>query len=630
MCGIAGVARLHANAQPPSGEQLRVMCDTLVHRGPDDSGSDVTDEVGMCMRRLAIIDLAGGAQPFFNERRTVRAVYNGEIYNFRELRADLASRGHRFRSDSDGEVLVHLWEEYGEAFPEKLNGMFAIALYDAARHQLVLVRDRIGIKPLYWGATRDHLVFGSEVKALLASGLLPRDLNLAALSEFLAWEYVPSPRTLLNGVFKLEPGTLLIADLANGSIDQKTYWQLQPEKHHGTRSEKEWEELVDQKIRESVRRRLVSDVPLGALLSGGVDSSLVVANMGKGHAFSLGFDDPSYDELEWAKRVADALGVEHHFEVLEPQAAELFDSLMHFMDDPIADFSIFPTYLVSKLARKQVTVALSGDGGDELFGGYDTYLAHQTARIWQRLPHSLRRLVEPTIAGLKPTSEKKGLINKAKRFVEGVGYDAQLEHARWRLFAPAALRASLFTAEANESLSAAENEGSAEQHMRALLARGADRSGVNRQLYADLKSYLVDNCLVKVDRMSMACSLEVRVPLLDHELVELAFQIPDSLKIRRQQTKVLLKRVAARHIPRECAYRPKEGFSMPVKEWLRSELRPLMKELLDPQSLEQDGMFDSGAVTRLVNEHHEGRANHSHVLWAMMVFQDWKKRWLRQ
>jgi asparagine synthase (glutamine-hydrolysing) len=345
--------------------------------------------------------------------------------------------------------------------------------------------------------------------------------------------------------------------------------------------------------------------------------------MGPARTFSVGFDDPTYNELEWAQRVARHLGVSHEYEIIAPRASEMFDHLMDHLDDPIGDFSIFPTYMVSEHARRHVTVALSGDGGDELFGGYETFVAQGHARLWGRLPKVLRSgLIEPVINAVPPSAKKKGLINKAKRFVEGMDHSDDLLHTRWRLFVGEAQRQRLFTAEA---LAAMPTEVGA--HITEALARAAHRGEVDQMLYADMKSYLVDNCLVKVDRMSMANSLEARVPLLDKEVVELAFRVPERLKIAGGHTKVLLKEVAARHVPRECVYRPKEGFSIPIKHWLKTELKPLMDELLAPADLAAAGLFNVTEVGRLKAEHLADRANHSHALWAMMVFQDWRRRW---
>ncbi len=600
------------------------MCETILHRGPDDEGIHVEGGVGLGMRRLSIIDLSGGRQPIFNEDRTVRTVFNGEIYNYRELRQRLSGRGHRFETNSDTEAIVHAYEEYGVDFPTHLNGMFAIALHDVRNRKLCLVRDHLGIKPLYYIMTEDYLLWGSEIKTMLATDKYRPVLDIDGLGQFLAWEYVPGSQTLLSGVRKLEAGHLLEINLDNPLCKPRVYWDV-PANHGGrTLSDSAWEDAVSEKLRECVQRQLVSDVPLGAFLSGGVDSSLVVAAMGEAKTFSIGFDDPSYNELPFSRAVAEHLGVNHTCELIAPEVVHLFDRLMYLLDDPIGDFSIFPTYLVSRAARKHVTVALSGDGGDELFGGYETYVADGKAELYQRLPSALRRrLVEPWIRSLKPRSVKKGLVNKAKRFVEGIQHPEMLGHARWRLFLAEYERDNLFTPEALAAL-----ETPVGHHIERLRNQAGERGALNRNLYVDVKSYLCDNCLTKVDRMSMGVSLEARVPFLDPELVELAFRVPESLKVGNGQTKVLLKRVAARHVPAECVYRPKEGFSIPIKNWLNTQFRDLLESLLRRDRVDDAGLFRWETVKRLKAEHLMGAANHSHVLWSLMVFEAWRDRWL--
>jgi asparagine synthase (glutamine-hydrolysing) len=622
MCGIAGIAVFNGTA--PSYELLKTMCDTMIHRGPDEEGMDVKDRVALGMRRLSIIDLQTGSQPIYNEDNTIRTVYNGEIYNFRELRRELESRGHVFSTNTDTEVIVHAYEEYGSDFPKYFNGMFAFALHDSLKKKLFIVRDHIGIKPLYYSFNNNFIVWGSEIKALLASNLVERTLDINALGEFLSWEYIPGTGTLFKSICKLEPGKMIEINLNSPECNPKPYWDVPVLEENKTIISAEWEEEVDHKIKECVQRQLVSDVPLGAFLSGGVDSSLVVSSMGPANTFSIGFDDPTYNELRWARKVADHLGVNHVDDIIKPDIVALFDKLMHHMDDPIGDFSIFPTYLVSQHARKNVTVALSGDGGDELFGGYETYVADQMAHQYAYIPSILRHsLIEPVIKSLKPRPAKKGLVNKAIRFAEGLEHSEDLSHARWRIFTGNGFRQTLFTPDMFAELNIPEGA-----HIRKLFQQSGDRDPLNRSLYVDLKSYLCDNCLVKIDRMSMAVSLESRVPLLDKELVELAFQIPGKLKVANSKTKILLKRVAARHVPRECVYRPKEGFSIPIKNWLMSELRPLMEELLDKSNIGKEGIFQSHTVEKLKQEHLSGIANHSHILWSLMVFQAWKKMWL--
>lgn len=622
MCGIAGIAALNGSP-PPTLEQLATVCNTMTHRGPDDLGMHLQDGVALGMRRLSIIDLGGGHQPIFNEDRTVLTVFNGEIYNFQELREKLESCGHTFATHTDTEVIVHAYEEYGLNFPKYLNGMFAIALHDTVNQKLVLVRDHIGIKPFYYAFTGKHLVWGSEIKTVLASGLVDRTLDLDALGEFFAWEYVPGRATLFKEIRKLEPGEMMVIDLQNPRCEPYAYWDV-PQVDEESLSEAEWADRVDEQLRKAVQMQLVSDVPLGAFLSGGVDSSLMVAHMGEAKTFSIGFDDPSYNELQWSHKVAEHLGVDHTTEVIKPEVADLFEDLMHYMDDPIGDFSIFPTYLVSRLARQHVTVSLSGDGGDELFGGYETYVADDKARQYARVPAILRKgVIENVVNSLKPRPAKKGLVNKAKRFIEGLEHPADLSHARWRMFAGDTVRQELFTSSAQKELVTP-----AASHILELFERAGDRHPLNRSLYVDLKSYLSDNILVKVDRMSMAVSLEARVPYLDINVVELAFKMPAHLKVAKGQTKVLLKQVAARHVPENCIYRPKEGFSIPIKNWLGTQFRPILDDYLNPKTIQEQGVFQPETIERLKQEHLAGTANHSHLLWSLIVFQSWRRHWL--
>lgn len=623
MCGITGVAAFKGSPHPTL-EQLKTMCDSIFHRGPDQDGMHIQDGVALGMRRLSIIDLSGGRQPIFNQDRTILTVFNGEIYNFRELRSKLESKGYTFATKTDTEVIVYAYEEYGIEFPKYLNGMFAIALHDTVQKKLYLVRDHLGIKPLYYAFNQNNLVWGSEIKAILASGRVEKTLDLDALGEYLAWEYVPGKATLFKEIRQLEPGQLLEIDLENPRCEPQTYWDI-PTTKEIELSDEEWADKVEAQLRKSVTMQLVSDVPLGAFLSGGVDSSLTVALMGKAQTYSIGFDDPSYNELQWSEKVAAHLGVEHINEVIQPNVVELFEHLMYFLDDPIGDFSIFPTYLVSRLARKYVTVSLSGDGGDELFGGYETYLADEKAQQYQKIPAIFRKnLIEPFIKSLRPQPQKKGLVNKAKRFIEGLENPVDLSHARWRIFAGDTVRSQLFTAEANQELVTP-----SASHIIDLFNKAGDRQPQNRSMYVDVKSYLSDDILVKVDRMSMAVSLESRVPYLDPDLVELAFQIPERLKVTPGETKVLLKSVAARHLPAECVYRPKEGFSIPIKNWLCNEFRPLMEELLSDQAIREQGIFQVNTIKRLKQEHLAGTANHSHILWSLIVFQSWYKRWFK-
>jgi asparagine synthase (glutamine-hydrolysing) len=623
MCGIVGIAAFNA-ASTPQADELTRMCDSILHRGPDDDGMEIRDGVALGMRRLAIIDIAGGAQPMENEDGTIRVVFNGEIYNYRELRRELIRCGHRFATNSDTETIVHAYEEYGDHFFERLNGMFAVALHDIRRRRLLIGRDHLGVKPLFYSHSDDGIVWGSEIKALLSTRRVRRDLDVNAMGEFFAWEYVPGSHTLFRDIRKLEPGHMLVIELDQPQVKPVSFWSIPTDQEADAGDFDAWSDRIDEKLHQCVQRQLISDVPLGAFLSGGVDSSLIVAAMGDAKTYSIGFDDPSYNELAFSEEVARHLGVSHTTEVIRPDVAGLFDHLMHFMDDPIGDFSIFPTYLVSKLARQHVTVSLSGDGGDELFAGYETYRANDRARLYERIPDVLRKhLVEATLARISPRPEKKGLVNKAKRFVEGMREPGALGHARWRIFLGDAMRAAFFTPDVVRQMTRSSGE-----HIETLFAQAAGLSPLNQSLYVDTRSYLVDNCLVKTDRMSMAVSLESRVPFLDTELVQLAFQTPAEFKLRGGETKAILKNVAARHIPKHCVYRPKEGFSIPIKHWLGTQFRPVLDEATARSRIEGDGIFDYATIARLKKEHLAGTANHSHILWSLIVFDQWKTRWL--
>lgn len=624
MCGIAGYAAFRGY-EPIDNDVLEKMVNIIYHRGPDESGMAVHGSVAMGMRRLSIIDLSGGSQPIYNEDKTVWTVFNGEIYNFKEIRKELESKGHLFKTKTDTEVIVHGYEEYGSDFLKYLNGMFAIAVHDLRKNKLLLARDHIGIKPLYYTCNHERIIFGSEIKSILISKQIKPELNIDALGEFLSWEYVPGEGTLIKEIKKLEPGHFIEIDLNNPYCKPQMYWDIpffEPAENH--LSIDYWLEKIDYQLRKSTQMQMISDVPLGAFLSGGVDSSLIVASMGEAQTFSIGFDDPTYNELKWAKKVAQHLNVNHKDEIIKPDVLDLFEHLMFFLDDPIGDFSIFPTYLVSRLARKYVTVALSGDGGDELFGGYETYLAQFKARMFNKIPKLVRQgVLEKSLSIIKPTAKKKGLVNKAKRFIEGTNYDERLSHARWRIFVSEELRMQIFSSESIKQLVTPPAH-----HVLSLFKRAGERGDLNKSLYVDVKSYLCDNILTKVDRMSMAVSLEARVPYLDPDLVSLAFQVPEKFKVTQRGTKIILKKLASKYVPQECVYRPKEGFSIPIKNWLTNEFKPLMDDLLDHNRIVREGIFNAITVDRLKKEHLSGVANHSHILWAMIVFQDWKKRWL--
>jgi asparagine synthase (glutamine-hydrolysing) len=624
MCGITGIACLGGPLKLDR-PIIEAMCASIRHRGPDDEGIFMDHRVALGVRRLAVIDVEGGRQPVISKDGSVVLTLNGEIYNFRELRQELLQQGYTFKTHSDTEVVLVAYLAYGSEFVHHLDGMFAIAVYDQNRNYVLLARDPLGIKPLFYTLSGGNLIWGSEIKAILASGLVDRKLNLEAVAEFMQWEYVPTPGTLFDSIYKLEAGSLIQVSLDQPTFYVKpaVYWQLPMVSE--PISAYDIDELVLEQLEKSTKAQMVSDVPLGTFLSGGVDSSMVASFMGRATAFSIGFDDASYDELPYARAVAGHLGMNLHAEIVKPDVAGLFEQLMYHLDDPIADFSIFPTFLLSKLAREHVTVALSGDGGDELFGGYDTYRAQGFANQLGPLARVLSsKPARSALSQIRPSSKKKGFVNKLVRFCEGLSQQQALGHARWRAFISPDLATELYSSERMKQH--AEEAG---RHVVALYCACDNFDQINRALYVDTRSYLMDNCLVKTDRMSMANSLEVRVPLLSKNVVELAFKLSAHQKIRRGETKILLKRLAARRVPKQCVYRAKEGFSIPIKNWLSDQFRPMLEEATTKASLDDIGLFNATKVAELKSQHLAGRANHSHILWSLIVLHNWKRQWLK-
>ena len=631
MCGIVGKLYQQQD-RPVELEALAAMCETLVHRGPDDEGFYRNGNVGLAMRRLAIIDLHTGRQPIHNEDRTVWTVYNGEIYNFPELHRDLEARGHHFHTRSDTEVIVHLYEDYGLDFVRYLNGMFAIALWDETRRQLVLARDRLGIKPLFYAHLPDRLLFGSEIKAILADGLQPTT-DLDALSHYLSLLYIPAPYTIYREIRKLEAGHILV--WKDGQRTIRRYWDLslvQPSAMEHRRPGDIEAELLDL-LTEVVRCHLISDVPLGVFLSGGMDSSTIVALMRRVHhgaikTFSIGFNEPSYDELPDARLIAERFETEHTELTVTPNVAELVPKLACYFDEPFADSSAIPTFYLSQLARRTMTVALGGDGGDEVFAGYLTYQADKLAQLYDRLPDFLTRRVLPAVVDLLPVSDKKiSLEFKARRFVENALLEPGRRHYAWKAFFDDSLKRALLSDDILTVLN-----GSLDTYpiFQRYYAEACNHDLLNAFLYMDTRVYLPDDILVKVDRMSMAHSLEVRVPLLDYRVVEFMFGLPGHLKMPGLELKHLLKRTMRGMLPVQTLKKPKRGFNAPVPMWLKNELRPLVHQYLSPARIRAQGLFNPETVSRLVSDHLAGRADYSRNIWALLVFTIWQEQSIRQ
>ena len=627
MCGIAGFAGRGDRAL------LERMLKVMLHRGPDDAGMWMAPGVGLGMRRLAIIDVPGGHQPMANEDQSLQVIFNGEIYNFRELRTDLARRNHRFRTQSDTEVLLHLYEEEGPALVERLRGMFAFALWDAPRDTLLLARDRLGKKPLYYWQGGGTFLFASEIKALLEYAGVAREVDARALGHYLAFGYTPRDRSILRDIRKLPPGHIMLVRGGNTTLHR--YWDLAaagPEV--AGRPARPWPELLEATrahIQDAVRARLVSDVPLGVFLSGGIDSAAVVAAMrrvasGPIRTFSIGYgpEAASFDELGEARATARHFETEHHEEVLSPRVADLLPRLVAAFDEPFADSSALPTFLVSQAARAHVTVALSGIGGDEAFAGYPRHLGAWLSLGYARLPQILRGAAAAAVPALIPeTMRSRNWGSWARRFAAGGLLPFPERYLRWTaLLDPEgqeALLAPDLLAEARTAWDAADGRA-------ALAVRPGDP--LEGMFLADTTTYLIDDLLSMADRMTMAHSLELRAPFCDHLLVEFAAAIPASLKLRGLRLKGLLRAALSPWIPSEILHRPKRGFMLPLGQWLQTDLAPLLDDYLSPDVLRGRGWFRPEGVAALRRAHAEGRRNAADPLWALVVLEAWQRQYL--
>jgi len=631
VCGLSGFLSLSGRRADPA--VLLRMTETLRHRGPDDEGYLVEGPLALGHRRLQIIDLATGHQPIANEKGTIHAILNGEIYNFRRLAADLRERGHRFATSSDTEVIVHAWEEFGEDCLAHFNGMFAFALWDSERQILFAARDRMGEKPFYYAMRRGWFVFGSEVRALLAHPEVEHRLDMRGLSRYLASGYVPDPHSILEGVFKLSPGHCLT--VADGAIRITRYWDMPfpPDRASAPfpRADADWAAALWDSLCASVRHRLVSDVPVGIFLSGGIDSSAItaaavaVAPGQRFQSFSVGFDEPTYDEAPFARAVAERLGTEHHqFTFTASDAATLLPRVGGLLDEPLADPAFLPTVHLAHHTRRSVTVALSGDGGDELLAGYPTFLALGFLRWASRQPAAARRAAARLVDRL-PSSARYGSPGALlKQLFRGAEHPTDiaiqimmggLTPVEQRGLVSPAVRAACAGFEPHADLDDA-------------LLHAPSDDAVSRLMYHHSKLYLAGQTLVKIDRGTMACGVESRAPFLDPALVELACAMPSSLKLRGWTTKYVLKRALAGRLPEGIIRRRKQGFGVPLAQWLRGPLRADLEEMLAPGRLREVGLFDPTAVQRLVGEHLAGQRDHRRALWTLMMFDAWREHYL--
>lgn len=622
MCGICGIV---AYGSQVSRSALERMSDAIRRRGPDGVGMHVDGSVGIAMRRLAIIDLDGGHQPIFSEDGSIAIVFNGEIYNYRELRDQLQERGHVFRTDSDTEVIVHLYEEYGTRAPEHLSGMFAYAIWDAARKTVVLARDRLGIKPLYYSETERGIVFGSEIKALLASGMVSTDLDHQAIDEYLTYCSIPSPRTIYSSIKQLEPGTTFTIPL-RGHTETQRYWSV-PAATEDHMSEVDWISECESRLRAAVARHLVSDVPVGAFLSGGVDSGLLVAMMADAvnepvETFTVGFHGAGaafIDERRYAREMAARYRLRHHEIEVTPDFQEILPDILQAFDQPFADDSIIPSYYVSKVAASRVKVAVTGLGGDELFAGYRRHLGMVIGARYRRVPAAIRRiLVQPLIERIPESADGGDMVDHVKRFASAPA-SAPQQYQSFLACVSSGDRTALYTPDMAASVSM-EETGNV---IFAPFLKQCDSSELGRILRTDMATYLPDDILTLTDRLSMWHSLELRVPFLDHDFVEWTARVPARLKINGVSQKYLLKRVAERWLPRNMIYHRKQGFEAPMGQWLRGPLLPFFDSIVNRRSVESSGLFNFGQIERLRNEHVAGRRKRSKILFALLMLFAW-------
>lgn len=626
MCGIVGIVK--NGDRKASREVLERMNRAILHRGPDDDGFYLNKNVGLAMRRLSIIDLASGKQPIHNHDKTKWIVFNGEIYNYQELRVDLEKRGHRFYTNSDTEAIVHLYDEYGVDCLQHLRGMFAMAIWDETEQDLFLARDRVGKKPLLYSLQQNgDLIFGSEFNAVLQHPDISREVDNEAIDAYLSYLCVPAPMTAFKSIRKLEPGHWM--KWKAGQVNMERYWLPDFSKKIKITEEEAIDETT-RILRESTKLRMISEVPLGAFLSGGVDSSTVVALMaqessGPVKTFSIGFEEQDFSELKYAKRVAEHVGAEYNEFIVRPNALEILPTLVEHYGEPYADSSAIPTYYVAKETRKHVTVALNGDGGDESFAGYERYAAMKAAETYRRLPGFLRRsLLEKPIEFL-PTSElKRSRLRDAKRFLRAARLPTTERYFRWMSTFDRDAKHKLYTAGFSSSIRSADPF----EFVNRWFARSNGSGNLDSNLLADQMTYLPNDLLVKVDIATMANSLEARSPFLDHRLIEFAASIPESLKMRRFETKSLLKKVAARLVPADVVYRRKMGFGVPVGNWFRGEMRPFVRELLLAEKAMNRGIARPEVIRRYVDDHTDGKRDHAFQIWTLLMLELWFQRFI--
>mgnify|MGYP003392997852 CR=1 FL=1 len=617
MCGITGFVGVG------SKDDLEKMVGSLSHRGPDDRGVFLEQKVGLGHTRLSIIDLSPtGHQPMFSGDKKIGIVFNGEIYNFQELKKDLIDDGYKFIGTSDTEVIIALYKKFGEECFEKMNGMFAVAIYDFRKGKLIISRDRLGKKPIYWAMFDSTFIFGSELKSLLEHPSFVKEMDTESLELYLELDYVPTPRTIYKNVFKLEPASFL--KFESGQCEIKKFWRLDVNEEKVSINDAM--KKLHKELQVAVKSRMISDVPLGVFLSGGLDSSTVAyyaKNTYKNeiHTFSIGFKEKSFDESKYAMKVAKHLGTIHHHKIVSARDCfEALDEIAQIFDEPVADASVIPTYLLSKFAKESVTVAIGGDGGDELFAGYPTFQADKFYTRYLNFPTIIKKFIS-RVAGLIPISDNNfGLKFKLEKFVSGISKDRFMTHQNWL--------GTFSNSDLNDLLRSKTEKDLVKDYLDKVLNQTKIKDDDNKLLYSYMKTYMMDEVMVKVDRASMRASLETRSPFLDYKLVKFVFSLPYSYKLNGFKTKFILKKLMSKKLPRSIVWRKKKGFGIPLSKWLRDELRPICDEYFSEEFIDKQGLFNYSHIRKLLDDHYNRKADNRKYIWNLLVFQMWYRKYI--
>lgn len=633
MCGICGIYNV-CQDKPVPKDILTRMRDALVHRGPDDAGDFIENNVGLAMRRLNIIDLDTGHQPIHNEDKTIWIVFNGEIYNFPELREGLVKRGHSLYTKSDTEIIIHLYEEEGKSCVNKLNGMFAFAIWDSNKKRIFLARDKMGQKPLFYKFENGQLIFASEIKSILKYSSTSREIDFEALNEYLTFEYIPAPKTIFKGINKLPASHIMTIDNEKLSIER--YWNICPEKLNNIDEVDTGERLLDL-LNLSIKRHMLSDVPLGVFLSGGIDSSCIASLASRLtnrnlKTFSISFDDASFDESNYSSFMADYIGSEHYeMKFKEKDCMDLVPYIYDIVDEPFADASVLPTYILSKFAKKYITVALGGDGGDELFAGYPTHIAHSFSdNFYLKLPGFFRKLILEPIGNKLPTSlDNFSFDFKVKKFISGINFSPEIRHQIWMGAFSLAQKKNILLGEIKSRLKPGNGLDPILRNSEELKSCSF-LSIQEKMLFLDMRLYLQDDILTKIDRCSMVNSLEVRSPYLDSDLVDFVNGLNFSLKLNRFQTKFIFKKLlfSKRIIPKEIVKRPKKGFGIPVAKWINKGLKEIIADHLSEESIKKEKIFNHLYINQILKEHFEHKKDNRKLIWCLFMFELWRRKYL--